>query len=145
TLALSRGAKLVILDGPTGGVDPVARGGLMDRCQELVEDGNISILLSTHITSELGRCADFITSMKDGRVINSSAKEEYVASYRLLNGNQDQLNQVKEKLIAYKINSFGFTGLIHSRDFDESSEIKTTTPNLEEIMVYFAKEENLYV
>ncbi|HLR67792.1 MAG TPA: ABC transporter ATP-binding protein [Virgibacillus sp.] len=145
TLALSHGAKLLILDEPTSGLDPVARDELLDIFQELVEDGNISILFSTHITSDLERCADFITFIKDGKIINSSEKEEFVASYRLLNGNQDQLNQVKEKLISYKINSFGFTGLIHSRDFDESSEIKTTTPNLEEIMVYFAKEENLYV
>src|SRR5699024_7860119 len=145
TLALSHGAKLLILDELTSGLDPVARDELLDIFQELVEDGNISILFSTHITSDLERCADFITFIKDGKIINSSEKEEFVASYRLLNGNQDQLNQVKEKLISYKINSFGFTGLIHSRDFDESSEIKTTTPNLEEIMVYFAKEENLYV
>lgn len=145
TLALSHGAKLLILDEPTSGLDPVARDELLDIFQELVEDGIISILFSTHITSDLEKCADFITFIKDGKIINSSEKEEFVASYRLLNGNQDQLNQVKEKLISYKINSFGFTGLIHSKDFDGSSEIKTTTPNLEEIMVYFAKEENLNV
>lgn len=73
------------------------------------------------------------------------ADTRYIASYRLLNGNGNQLNQVKEKLISYKINSFGFTGLIHSKDFDPSSDIKATTPSLEEIMIYFSKKEDMYV
>ncbi len=144
-LALSHGAKILILDEPTSGLDPVARDELLDIFQELVEDGDISILFSTHITSDLEKCADFITFIKDGKIIKSSEKEDFVASYRLLNGNEDQLNEVKEKMISYKINSFGFTGLIHSSDFDTSLGINATTPSLEEIMVYFAREESLNV
>lgn len=144
-LALSHGAKILILDEPTSGLDPVARDELLDIFQELVEDGDISILFSTHITSDLEKCADFITFIKDGKIIKSSEKEDFVASYRLLNGNEDQLNEVKEKMISYKINSFGFTGLIHSSAFDTSLGINATTPSLEEIMVYFAREESLNV
>ncbi len=144
-LALSHGAKLLILDEPTSGLDPVARDELLEIFQEVVVDGEISILFSTHITSDLEKCADFITFIDNGQIINSSEKDDFIASYRLLNGNERQLNQVKEKLISYKINSFGFTGLIHSRDFDPSSDIKAATPSLEEIMIYFAKKEDMYV
>ncbi|MBE9914739.1 ABC transporter ATP-binding protein [Paenibacillus donghaensis] len=144
-LALSHGAKLLILDEPTSGLDPVSRDDLLDIFQELVVDGDISILFSTHITTDLEKCADFITYIENGQIIKSSDKEEFKESYRLLNGNEDQLNQVKEKLISYKLNSFGFTGLIHSKDFDPSSDIKATTPSLEEIMIYFAKKEDAYV
>ena len=144
-LALSHGAKLLILDEPTSGLDPVARDDLLDIFQELVVDGEISILFSTHITSDLEKCADFITFIENGQIISSSEKDEFVASYRLLSGDESQLNQVKEKLISYKINSFGFTGLIHSKDFDPSSDIKAATPSLEEIMIYFAKKEDAYV
>ncbi|BFH60550.1 ABC transporter ATP-binding protein [Paenibacillus azoreducens] len=144
-LALSHGAKLLILDEPTSGLDPVSRDDLLDIFQELVVDGEISILFSTHITTDLEKCADFITYIENGQIIKSADKEEFKESYRLLNGNEDQLNQVKEKLISYKLNSFGFTGLIHSKDFDPSSDIKATTPSLEEIMIYFAKKEDAYV
>lgn len=144
-LALSHGAKLLILDEPTSGLDPVARDDLLEIFQELVADGEISIIFSTHITSDLEKCADFITFIDNGQIINSSDKEEFKESYYLLNGSESQLNQVKEKLISFKKNSFGFTGLIHTRDFDPSTDIKATTPSLEEIMIYFAKKEDAYV
>jgi ABC-2 type transport system ATP-binding protein len=93
----------------------------------------------------LEKCADFITLIEKGQIVASSEKNEFMESYRLLSGSESQLHQVKERLISYKINSFGFTGLIHSRDFDSSSDIKATTPSLEEIMIYFAKKEDTYV
>ncbi|WP_274653688.1 ABC transporter ATP-binding protein [Paenibacillus humicola] len=144
-LALSHGAKLLILDEPTSGLDPVARDDLLDLFQELVAGGEISILFSTHITSDLEKCADFITFIADGQIINSAEKEEFKQSYRLLNGDESELDQVKDGMISYKVNSFGFTGLIRSQDFDPSSGINATTPNLEEIMIYFAKKEPAYV
>lgn len=140
-LALSHGAKLLILDEPTSGLDPVSRDELLDIFQELIVGGEISILFSTHITSDLEKCADFITFIDHGQIIASSEKHDFMESYRLLSGSEGQLREVKEKLISYKINSFGFTGLIHTKDFDPSSNLKATTPSLEEIMIYFAKKE----
>lgn len=144
-LALSHGAKLLILDEPTSGLDPVARDNLLDTFQELVKDGEISILFSTHITSDLEKCADYITYIHNGQIINSSEKEEFIDTYRLLNGSNDQLVMVKDQLISYKTNSFGFTGLIHTKDFDPSWGVKSTVPNLEEIMIYSSKKEEKYV
>ncbi len=144
-LALSHGAKLLVLDEPTSGLDPVARDDLLDVFQELVAGGEISILFSTHITSDLEKCADFITFIANGQIVGSAEKNEFVESYRLLNGSESQLDQVKERLISYKVNSFGFTGLIHFRDFVPTSGIKAVTPSLEEIMIYFAKKEDLHV
>lgn len=144
-LALSHGAKLLILDEPTSGLDPVARDNLLDIFQELVQDGEISILFSTHITSDLEKCADYITYIHNGQIINSAEKEEFIDTYRLLNGKKEQLDGVKNELIAYKTNSFGFTGLIHTKDFDPSSDIKSSVPNLEEIMIYCSKKEDIYV
>lgn len=144
-LALSHGAKLLILDEPTSGLDPVARDNLLDIFQELVEEGEISILFSTHITSDLEKCADYITYIHNGQIINSSEKEEFINTYRLLNGEENQLDEVKDHLISYKKNSFGFTGLIHTKDFDSFSGIKSTLPNLEEIMIYFSKKEDMHV
>ncbi|MDF2545043.1 MAG: transporter ATP-binding protein, partial [Herbinix sp.] len=144
-LALSHGAKILILDEPTSGLDPVARDNLLDIFQELVEEGEISILFSTHITSDLEKCADYITYINNGQIIKSSEKEEFINTFRLLNGEESQLEEVKDHLISYKKNSFGFTGLIHSKDFDPSLNIKSTLPNLEEIMIYFSKKEEQHV
>ncbi|MFC5407646.1 ABC transporter ATP-binding protein [Cohnella soli] len=143
-LALSHGAKLLVLDEPTSGLDPVARDDLLDIFQELVLDGEVSILFSTHITSDLEKCADFITFIANGQIIASAEKDDFKESYRLLSGSESQLPQVKEQLISYKVNSFGFTGLIHANDFDSSTDIKATTPSLEEIMIYFAKKEDIH-
>lgn len=144
-LALSHGAKLLILDEPTSGLDPIARDDLLDLFQSLVAEGEISILFSTHITSDLEKCADYITYIHNGRIINSAVKEEYIESYLLLNGSVSQLDLVKAQLISYKTNSFGFTGLIHAKDFDPSLDVKAARPTLEEIMIYFAKKEDMYV
>lgn len=142
-LALSHGAKLLILDEPTSGLDPVARDNLLDIFQELVQDGEISILFSTHITSDLEKCADYITFIHNGEIINSAEKEEFVDTYRLLNGKKEQLDLIKDQLISYKVNSFGFTGLIHTKDFDSSLDVRSAIPNLEEIMIYCSKKEDI--
>lgn len=145
TIALSHGAKLLVLDEPTSGLDPVARDDLLDLFQELVIGGEISILFSTHITSDLEKCADYITFIDNGQIVHSSEKDEFIDSYRLLNGSESQLKEVKDRLISYKVNSFGFTGLIRAEDFEPSSDIRATKPNLEEIMIYFAKKEEEHV
>ena len=67
-LALSHRAELLILDEPTSGLDPVSRDELLELFQALAAGGERSILFSTHITSDLDRCADDITYIKDGRV-----------------------------------------------------------------------------
>lgn len=145
TLALSHGARLLILDEPTSGLDPVSRDDLLDIFQELIMGGEISILFSTHITSDLERCADYITFIEQGQIVASSEKNEFKESYRLLSGSESQLNEVKGKLISCKINSFGFTGLIHTRDLDPAWTFSTAIPTLDDIMIYFAKKEGAYV
>jgi len=143
-IALSHGAKLLILDEPTSGLDPVARDGLLTIFQELVQDGEISILFSTHITSDLEKCADYITFINKGKIVSSADKETFIDSYRLLSGKESQLELVKDQLVSYKKNSFGFTGLIHTKDFKPNSEIKSTLPSLEEIMIYHSKKEDFH-
>lgn len=144
-IALSHGAKLLVLDEPTSGLDPVARDDLLDLFQELVVGGEISILFSTHITSDLEKCADYITFIDNGEIVHSSEKDEFIDAYRLLNGSASELNEVKDRLISCKVNSFGFTGLIRAEDFDPSSDIRSAKPNLEEIMIYFARQEEKHV
>jgi ABC-2 type transport system ATP-binding protein len=88
-LALSHNAQLLILDEPTSGLDPVSRDDLLELFQELIENSDRSILFSTQITSDLEKCADFITYIKDGRILASTAKDEFVETYRIVKGSKE--------------------------------------------------------
>jgi len=141
TLALSHHARLLLLDEPTSGLDPVARDDLLELFQELIEDGERSILFSTHITSDLEKCADYITYIENGRIIESRTKDDLIAAYRLVKGTQDQLPGVEGRLIAHKVHAFGFTGLMKTGDLTKDNGLTIEPPTLEEIMIYHAKKE----
>ncbi len=79
-LALSHGARLLILDEPTSGLDPVSRDELTELFRALVADGERSILFSTHITSDLERCAHNIVYIKDGAVLQSGSLREFMST-----------------------------------------------------------------
>lgn len=138
-LALSHHAKLIILDEPTSGLDPVARDSLLEIFQNIIEDGEVSILFSTHITSDLEKCADYITFIQDGHIIESSSKEDLIEKYRLVHGDLEHLESAKSTLIAYKKNAFGFTGLMKTEHVKSYTYIKVGVPSLDDIMIYFAE------
>lgn len=83
-MALSHNARLLIFDEPTSGLDPVAREELLELFQHLVKDGSKSILFSTHITSDLDKCADKITYLKEGRVLASENKSAFIQLFQSL-------------------------------------------------------------
>ena len=92
-LALSHDAKLLIFDEPTSGLDPVAREDLLELFQQLVKDGKRSILFSTHITSDLDKCADDITYIKNGEIIASTDKASFIQVFQSLKvPGEDSLN-----------------------------------------------------
>jgi ABC-2 type transport system ATP-binding protein len=138
-LALSHDAKFFILDEPTSGLDPAARDSLLEIFQEIIEDGERSILFSTHIVSDLEKCADYITYINNGRIIDSSTKENFTGTYRLVRGSKKQLESVRDELISFKENSFGFTGLIKTGNLHLIEDIETGAVGLEDIMIYYAK------
>ena len=80
-LALSHGATLLILDEPTSGLDPVSRDELTALFRSIVADGTRSILFSTHITSDLEKCASHITFIKDGRILHTGTVDSFRRSF----------------------------------------------------------------
>lgn len=138
-LALSHGAKLFILDEPTSGLDPIARDNLLELFQEIIEDGEKSIIFSTHITSDLEKCADYITYINNGEIIESSEKDDLINSYRVIKGTSEHLKILEKSLISYKTNSFGFSGLIKSENLKDIEGLHISAPTLEDIMIYYSK------
>lgn len=140
TLALSHDAKLFILDEPTSGLDPAARDELLEIFRELVEDGNRSILYSTHITSDLKKCADFVTYIDDGVLLNVATKEDFIDSYRIARGPGESLtDDLKQRTISHRKQDDGVAALIRSADSDHFRDFTLAAPSIEEIMIFHAR------
>lgn len=136
-LAMSHDAKLLILDEPTSGLDPVSRDELIILFQDYVADGEHSILFSTHVTSDLDKCADYITYIKQGKIIESTDIVSYKEKYFLINGKiEDLTDELKAKIIGFHKHNFGFEGMILASDKLLFSNCEITKPNLEDIMVH---------
>lgn len=143
TLALSHDAKLFIFDEPTSGLDPIARDEMLDIFQGIIESGEKSLLFSTHITSDLDKCADYILFIKNGKIVLNLTKDEILESHMLVSGKKDDLTEdFKSRLISYKINSFGFKGLIKNDKLKASDICEREKPNLEDIMIFYNKEKD---
>jgi ABC-2 type transport system ATP-binding protein len=140
-LALSHHARLLILDEPTSGLDPVSRDDLLELFQEIIEDGEHSILFSTHITSDLEKCADYITYIKDGEIIASSEKDSFTDSYRVVKGTAEQLTDgFSKKLIGCRKHKFGFEAMIRTEDLPAPDGVDISPADLETIMIHIERE-----
>jgi len=138
-LALSHNAELLILDEPTSGLDPVSRDDLLDVFMGLSEEG-ITILFSTHITSDLDKCADNIIYIKNGEILASTDLNSFLTQYKILELTDDQLtDELKLKLIGCKKSKHGYNALIKSTD-SENVNAKMSVTDLESIMVHLEKE-----
>ncbi len=138
TLALSHGAELFIFDEPTSGLDPAARAELLDLFRELVLDGERSILFSTHITSDLDKCADFVVFIRDGELVANTTKDDLIAAHAVVSGKPaDLTDDLRGRLVGVRKNAYGFTGLIRRADLREGEVPVVEKPNLEDIMIYY--------
>lgn len=138
-LALSHKAELLILDEPTSGLDPVSRDDLLDVFLALCREG-VSILFSTHITSDLDKCADRITYIHDGSIIASEELEAFKNQYAALALGEDALtDELKPALIGLKPAKRGYTAII-KRDDPRAASLPLEPADLETIMVHMEKE-----
>lgn len=139
-LALSHHAEILILDEPTSGLDPVSRDEILNIFADVVDSKQASILFSTHITSDLDKCADEITYIKNGQILVSEDKDTFVDSYRLVEGSMDQLTEASKPLIIGCHERKGaFSGLIKTQDRENVQGIKCSPADLESIMVHIER------
>lgn len=137
--ALSHKAKLLILDEPTSGLDPVSRNEILEIFLELVKRG-ISIIFSSHITSDLDKCADNIIYIRNGEIFACENTENFINSYRIINADKP-LNNMQEKAVIGKCNSkAGKTVLIKNKDSKLFENFSAEKPDLQEIMVHIEQQ-----
>ena len=115
--ALSHNPKLLILDDPTSGLDPVARQEILDIFLKFIEDENHTILFSTHITTDLEQIADHIIFIDNGAKIIDKSKDEILDNYGVLKCDIDYFENIdKEDVIAFKKNKYDYQILVNDRN-----------------------------
>jgi ABC-2 type transport system ATP-binding protein len=143
TIALSHHAKLLILDEPTSGLDPIFRNEFLAILQDVIVDGEKSILFSSHITTDVEKIADYITYIKDGEILFSNDCNDIMNSFVLINGSEEQIPAaIKDIMIGGQVNKYNYEALIpaqHNLDCVWSNE---EIPNLEQIMYYHERGDN---
>jgi ABC-2 type transport system ATP-binding protein len=139
TMALSHHADFLILDEPTSGLDPVSREELLEVFLDIAAKG-VAILFSTHITSDLDKCADSITYIQKGRILASKKADDFVDGYRLIKGCEGASAEQKEKFLGVCRSKDGDTALIHAEDAALFAAAQPVVPDLETIMVHLEKE-----
>ncbi len=138
-LALSHHARLLLLDEPTSGLDPVSREELLEIFLRLAGEG-IAILFSTHITSDLEKCADDITYIQKGRILASKPIGEFQQDYRLVHQQGTLIAEQEKTILGRCRQKAGDTLLIYGADAALFRECPVSQPTLEEIMVHLERE-----
>lgn len=140
--ALSHHPKLLILDEPTSGLDPVARNEILDIFQEFIQDEEHSILVSSHITSDLEHIADYITFINEGKIVLSKTRDDLLENYGIVKCSENEYKKIDKKdFIKYKKNKYDYNILIENKqEFKRKYDISVIDkPTIEDIMLIYIK------
>ncbi|NLL87869.1 MAG: ABC transporter ATP-binding protein [Firmicutes bacterium] len=138
-VALSHNAKLLILDEPTSGLDPVVRDEILDIFLEFIQDEQHSIFLSTHITSDIEKVADYITFIHQGKLVFVEETDQLLIRYGILKcGLQEFAKLEPGSVLRYRKNRFGVDALVEREKFEGFTVDNAT---IEEIMLFIIRGE----
>ncbi len=136
-LALSHGAKLLIMDEPTSGLDPLSREEFCDIVLQLVREEGVSVLFSTHITSDLMRIADDIVYISQGKILVACPLKELLDKYKLAHFSS-LADATAAKAIGVKAVKEGYEGLL-PRDMQISTNVAGTDATIDNIIIHLEK------
>ncbi|MDO4581013.1 MAG: ABC transporter ATP-binding protein [Bacillota bacterium] len=139
--ALAHHPRLLLLDEATSGLDPVMREEILDVFLDFIKDDRHSIFLSSHITSDLDKIADYITFIQQGKIVFSADKNELLEQRMLVHCGEAAFAALDPALLLrYRKNAFGYEALLNCR-VELGGAYKTARPSIEEIMVFYARGE----
>ena len=143
--ALSHKPKLLILDEATSGLDPVIRNEILDLLLEFIQDEEKSVLLSSHITSDLEKICDYVTFIHNGKIVFSEAKDELMEQYGILKCGVNEYASVnRSDVVGFRKGQFGYEVLVKNkakaaRDYPNYAIDRA---GIEDIMLFYARGEN---
>lgn len=143
-VALSHNAELLILDEATSGLDPIIRDDVLDMLTDFVQDESHSVLVSSHITSDLEKVADYITFLHKGKLIFTHEKDNLIDNYGILNCGAAVFDTLdKAEIIAYRKEDYQFKVLVKGRGkaAKQYANAIVGPATIEEIMLFYVKGE----
>ncbi|MBR1554871.1 MAG: ABC transporter ATP-binding protein, partial [Oscillospiraceae bacterium] len=138
--ALSHGAELLIMDEATTGLDPVVRNEILDIFLEYLQDENHSILMSSHITSDLEKVADSVTFIDRGKILISGYKDEILENHGVIKCSKKDFQDIeKEDFISARLSDFGAEVMISDKSGmrRKYAGLLLEPTTLEEIMLFY--------
>jgi ABC-2 type transport system ATP-binding protein len=140
-IALSHNAKLLILDEPTSGLDPLVRDEIIDILNDFTRDEGHSILISSHIVSDLEKLCDYIAFLHKGKLMLCEEKDVLLERYRFINATEEQLSELDPDAIKGKKTGKFSTEAIVDQELIPAN-FRTAPITIEDLFVFMAKEEN---
>ena len=140
--ALSLDPKILILDEPTSGLDPVVRDDLLDLFLEFVQDEEHAILISTHITSDLEKVADYVTFLHAGKLLLSKPKDELLWQYGILRCGEALFQKLKSpEVLAWRKKDYSYDVLVPDREaiLRKYPEAVIDQVTMDEILLLYVK------
>ena len=140
--ALSHGAKLLVLDEPTAGLDVVARDELLGLLREYAENGERSIVISSHISSDLEGICDDVYMIEDGKIVLHEDTDVLLNEYGLLKVTKEQFAKLDPThLLKTKEESFGYSCLTNQRQFyqDNYPSVVIERGSIDEVITMMTK------
>lgn len=138
-IALSHNAQLLILDEATSGLDPVVRDEVVEMFHDFTSDENHSILISSHIVSDLEKLCDYIAFLHNGKLLLCEEKDQLLADYGLLHCTADELQLFPADAVRYKKeNAYGVEAMVLRNALP--SGIRVSPISIEELFVFMVKE-----
>lgn len=139
--AMSHNASLLILDEPTNGLDPIVRDEVVDLLFDFTRNENNSVLISSHIVSDLQKVCDYICFMHEGKILMYSGKDELLDTYGVVFSNVDEKINIDEKaIIKTRKSSYNVEYLVNKKLV--SKDINVHSIDLEDLFIFLVKEKN---
>lgn len=139
-IAMSHDPKLLILDEPTSGLDPVVRDEVVDMFNDFTRDENHSILISSHIVSDLEKLCDYIAFLHKGRLILCEEKDRLKEEYRIVRGSKEDISDIPESaVIGKKVTPYGVEAIVHKNAVPSGAEAGTV--DIEQLFVFMVRKE----
>ena len=143
--AISHNPKILILDEPTSGLDPIVRNEILDIFRKFIEeDEEKSILISTHITSDLEHISDYIVFINKGEILFTLPTSELLENYGIVKCSKEDYEKIQSRdYIALKKQKYQYEILVNDKfEFKKKYNIATIDkPSIEDIMLFYVKGE----
>lgn len=142
--ALSHGAKVLIMDEATTGLDPVVRNEILDIFRDYLKDDTNSILMSSYITSDLEKIADAVTFIDKGKVYLTGYKDELLERHALLKCSRKDFETIaRQDYISARVGEYSVEVMVADRETAHAKypDIACEKTTLEEIMLFYVNRE----